>query len=468
MSGRGPTQDDIDNYHRLCVEFVQIHASVVSNCFKENNFDYDKTRCILRGMILNDEDYLPGLQETGAFGEDDLRAYDEPDSAASVTSEPVSLPLAYLTQDYILNGAIHDDPDSQETRPLMPNELEAIEHARSDDPEAQLFAPFGYVCPNWLRAGFCDDKECKMLHSLYGVACPDGKTCTNQDCCSLVHETILQQCTSVREKFGMELRRPDEPELKYNRAAWEAFKATKCPSLDELRKAFPGEVFPDDFADVDLCSWPWPEEETPEDKAVAEQIERDDKASGEKKLLGSMVIPPDDQEPPREVKFYGLSSLWTVKYPLVEKFRACNNEMEIHGRMRMFHIGAALKCKGSEAAEHLRLARIHYNRERYLGRDSDSFLLHMANDRCAVFDDTKECVLYLYGASVCEAREILNQLINGSHPQIRCFVFSMLTREQYFHFVTLDDVRKFCDAKKIPVVSHDGLLEFVLPEKKGK
>jgi len=446
MSGKGPSQDDIDNYHRLCVEFVPtIHPSVVSNMFKQCNFDFQKARCILRGMAEEAEDAGQDFFEPeGAhFGADDMDAYDEDGSEAM-------LPIDYLTHEYFTFGKIHEDPENPDSaRPIMPEELEAIESSapREALPKADS------LCHDWLDMGFCNNEECPYLHSLYGIACKDGATCTDSRC-PFVRTTISSQSLFVREEFGLEFRRPDEPASKYDKAAYEAFYKVKCPSVEELKSAFPGESFPKDFADVELCEWP--EQETDDDKKVAQKIMDEDKASGELITIG------EDSFEDGVVTYKGICGLWNSKLPFLEKFRARYNEMEIHARMRMFHISAAVKCKGDEGKEHLRLARIHYNRERFLGSGSDSVVLHMGNSHYASFNDTNERVLYLYGVTVAETRDLLKQLFNGpKRGQFKFFVFAMESREQYFHFVTLDDIRKYCKAKDIAVTDHGDILEFV-------
>ena len=81
----------------------------------------------------------------------------------------------------------------------------------------------------------------------------------------------------------------------------------------------------------------------------------------------------------------------------------------------------------------------------------------MANAHYGVFHDTDERVLYLYTLSVCEARDLLTKLFNGtSRSNHTFFVFGPKTRSQESTDVTLDDVRKFCDANGVTVVhSHD-------------
>ena len=443
MASRGPTQDDIDNYHRLCVEFVGIHPSVVSESFKQFGFDYEKTRCILRGKLESteeDDDQFEDLLDD-SFDQEDRDAYASDDSS-------VELPADYLTQQYIFFGKVCDDPkDPKSSRHIMPDELEIVESSTL----RQVLPGTEYLCRDWLQSGFCEDKECPFLHSLYGVSCKKEAACQD-DCCPFVHTTITQQILKVREKLGLELRRPDEPTSKYDRAAWEAFEKVKCPSLDQLKAAFPGEQIPEDFADVALCVWP----EGEEDQKVVQAIEKADKSAGERILIGTDTI--DD----KTISYFGLERLWSSKIPFLDMFRAYNNEIEIHGRMRMFHIDAAVKCKGDEAKEHLRLARIHYDRERFLTRGSDSYFLNMSNPYYASFSDSNERVLYLYGLTVTETREILNQLFNGTkRQQLKFFVFAMQSREQYFHFVTLEDIRKYCQAKGIVVTDHGDVLEFL-------
>jgi len=449
-----PNQDDIDNYHRLCVDFPGIGPSTVSKLFKECGFDYPKTRSILEGMLQyedwQDEYYEDDERE---FGEEDRNAYVDEDPGLD---DPLDMPIEYLTQQYISCGKIHENPEKMdEARPIMANELDAIENRAPKDhlPSSDS------VCRSWLQAGFCDDPECSLLHTLYGVLCPED-LCVN-DHCVLVHKSIADQLIKAREKLGIEIQRPDEPPSKFARAAFDAFNAVKCPPVEKLREAFPGETIPDDFTEVEQC-W-WPETETPKDVELAKKLEEEDKASGEWILIDKdwceeAVAGKECHDP----KYFALGHVWKSKFPFVEKFRAYYNEIEIHGRMRLFHCDAALKCTGEEAQKHLNLARIHYNRERYLNRLCPEYHLHMGNAHYGVFDDTKERVLYLYDLTVVETREMLRQLFEGKErQQLHFFVFCMLSREKYFHFVTIDDIRKYCDNKGIKYIDHDGFLEFV-------
>jgi len=449
MSGRTPTPDDVDNYHRLCVEFgMDIHQSIIADMFKQFDFDFNKTQCILRGMA-EDEDYIPNqIVDDDDFNEDDMNAYEDP------TEEPLELPLEYITQQYISFGKICDDPEEKDprtaasARAIMPNELNAIE---TRAPKSVL-PKIDCVCRNWLQSGYCEKEDCPFLHTLYGVVC-EKESCFDE-CCPFVNKSISSQYIQVREQLGKELRRPDEPMPKYAKAAWEAFEKAECPTLENLQKAFPDESFPEEIADVSLCVWP--ETETEDDVKVKQALMKVDKEAGEWKLIA------EDSFCDEKIKYFGLVTLWSSKVPFIEMFRAYNNELEIHGRMRMFHLCAAMKSSGDEAKEHLRLARIHYNWERYFTRNSDVINLHMGNAHYGSFFDTNEHVLYLYNLSVTESRDLLNKLFTApKRNSSKFFVFAMKSREEFFHHVTLDDIRKFCEAKGIKVTNHGDILEFV-------
>jgi len=448
MSGRRPTLDDIDNYHRLCVEFENIiHQSTISNLFKQCDFDFQKTLCILRGMAEDDDvGYSqPEPEGDGSFDDDDKEAY-----VYGSMFEPPDLPIDYLTLQYILTSQICDNPEDKDSaRPIMPNEMIAIESAKD---VKKILPKIDSVCRQWLLTGFCDEEGCQFLHSLYGVVCKDWVLCTDK-CCPFVHSTIDEQIVRASEKLGMKICRPDEPRSKFAKAAIEAFEMVKCPSLDEVKQAFPGEKFVGDFADVARCVWPEPNEETEDDKKIARDMMMEDKAAGTWKIVG------EERFEDASIKYHALERFWNSKVPYLEMLRAYNNEIEIHGRMRMFHIAEAVK---SGSKEHLKLARIHYNRECFLSRDSSDVFLHMANAHYGIFSDTNERVLYLYGVTVTETRDILKQLFDGAKPQqLKFFVFAVKSREEYTHFVTLDDIRKYCKAKGIAVTDHEGLLEFV-------
>lgn len=461
-----PTADDIDNYHRLCVNYgTVIHAAQISSLFKQNGFDYDKTVADLECM-LNAGEYVPVLDDMDGsdFGEedevmygrdgdaygDDMDAIEEAEVAAAVAGLD-QIAAAPMADEYIHTGKVCDAQGIPQA--IMPSQLSAIENASV----AESLPPKEELCMNWLATGFCRDEACEDLHTLYGVRCPRGPTCTNPGCL-FVHTTIMNQCSTAREKVGITLRRPDEPQDDESiMAAFNAINNAHLPSKQALANAFQHTSVPSGLTDRVASA--------PQNKAEQEKLK---KTIDDRSMVAGEFVPIDPEDKSvDEALFSAPKLIWSSQMPFLEKYRAFNNEQEIHIRMRLYHLNAALACPPDAAEErkqHLTKALIHFDRERYLSLPLDSFKLLMGNANYGVFHDTDESVLYLYTLSVCEARDLLTKLFKDTPRNNHTFyVFGRTSRSQESIDVILDDVRKFCDANGVTVVnSHPGADDDVL------
>ena len=453
-----PTADDIDNYHRLCVNYgTVIHAAQISSLFKQNGFDYDKTVEDLECM-LNAGEYVPVPEDVDGsdFGEDDRVMYgcdgdaygDDDDMEAMAEAEAAAavaglgqIAAGPLADEYIHTGKVCDEQGRPQT--ILPAQLSAIESSSVVD----SLPPKEELCMNWLATGFCRDKGCQDLHTLYGVRCPRGQVCDKPGCL-FVHTTILNQCSRAQDQLGISLRRPDEPQD--NESIMSAFRAIEdapLPSKQALAAAFPQKILPPGLTDRAASA---PQDKKQQDE-LKKTIDDSDVAAGE-------FVPIDQEDKSDgEALFCAPKLLWSSQMPFLEKYRAFNNEQEIHIRMRLFHLNAALACPANAAADrnqHLAKALTHFDRERYLSLPLDRFHMLMANAHYAVFHDTNERVLYLYTLSVCEARDLLTKIFKGTpRRNDTFFVFGRKSRSQDSTDVILDDVRKFCDANGVTVVS---------------
>lgn len=454
-----PTADDIDNYHRLCAKYgTIIHAAQISSLFKQNGFDYKKTMDELECMLYTG-DYVPVPEDEDrsdfndgdkVMYECDSEAYaDDAQVIAEVEAAAAAAGLnevaaGQLADEFIHTGKVCDEQGKPQA--IMPAQLTAIENASI----AEWLPQKEELCMNWLATGFCCDKECQDLHTLYGVRCPRGPVCSKSDCL-FVHTTIVNQCSRVREQLGISLRRPDEPQDEESiMAASKAISNARLPSREALAAAFPQTRLP---SDLTKCA-----ASAPTSKEEQDALKRDILFSDQD--MGDFVAIDQEDKSSGEELFCAPKLIWSSQMPFLERYRAFNNEQEIHIRMRLYHLNAALACPANaveERKQHLTKALAHLKRERYLALQLDSHHILMANAHYGVFHDTDERVLYLYTLSVCEARDLLTKLFNGtSRSNHTFFVFGPKTRSQESTDVTLDDVRKFCDADGVTVVhSHD-------------
>ena len=452
-----PTAEDIDNYHRLCVEYgTVINAAQISSLFKENEFDYMKTKNELECMLQTGDYYpVPKDSDGSDFCEEDQEAYEDGDgsgdymefmveAATAAAGDMETKSVAAMAFEYICTGKVCGQM-------VMPEQLSVIENASI---VKSLPGQEG-LCMNWLMTGFCCDEKCEYLHTLYGVKCKHEQGCENA-ICPFVHTTIMNQYTRVRDKLGMSLRRPDDPQDDDSiMAADQAIQDSPIPSRDELRAAFPHRILPPSLTEQSAGV---PQDEKEQEDLKKKITDMDLNAGREFEVIDGENKIED------ESSFQAPKQIWSSQIPFLEKYRAFNNEQEIHIRMRLLHLHAALACPPyakAEREQHLTKALFHFNRERYLSLQLDRYNLLMANAHYAVFDETNERVLYLYTLSVCEARDLLIKLFKDQPRKERTyFVFGRTSRREGSTDVILDDVRKFCAANGVTVVSgHDDVLQ---------
>ena len=366
-----PTQEDLDNYHRLCVMFGEfVDAAQISMIFKQNDFDYEASARELE-MLFE----FAGADEAMAAPCDDFTDEDR--------------------------SAYCDDKPFAEITPKM-------EHDSSLLPSLPLPEQ---VCIEWLTVGYCDNPYCKDLHTLYGVRCPAGVGCTDTKC-PFVHTTVADQCLRAKTKLGIVLQPERESVAGSSTMTEQWMEAAKAmqrqarPMPEELRRAcaLVGCELPFDVA----SDFPEPIDDPQEAAELVQRVQKRTEAAGEGVEICSGVAGADHSA------FVAPRKLWSSSVPFLDRYRARNNESVIHSRLRLYHLGQAVKAadKGDRAAaqQHLERARLHYERQAYLLVPQQWYGLLMANAHFGVFGETDERALFLYTLNVCEARDLLKKV----------------------------------------------------------